>query len=87
MANLRGGPCAVPAGITLCCVSFRLGKYQEGNNPENQILAYKTRLRATVAPGCSAAPGGGAQGRGGAEGCSPARSQRGEEKKNKNEEV
>ena len=31
---------------------------QEGNNPENQILAYKTRLRATVAPGCSAAPGG-----------------------------
>ena len=30
----------------------------EGNNPENQILAYKTRLRATAAPGCSAAPGG-----------------------------
>jgi len=32
--------------------------HAKGNNPENQILAYKTRLRATVAPGCSAAPGG-----------------------------
>ena len=55
----------------------KIWQEQEGNNPENQILAYKTRLRATAAPGCSAAPGGAQMEGGGAEGCSPARSQRG----------